>query len=193
MTSVGAAQTLPLRGGGYRAGLRIDERPEIENAATEYRIVTPGYLESLGFTLRGGRTISVDDRMGAERVVVINEAFARKYLPGVDPVGRPIGGDVDHGRSRIVGVVADAAEKGLTDAAEPVRYVALAQAPWVDEAHSIVLRTVPGAAETSLLEPVRRTIARVAPAAAVQRRRRCAGCSTRQSAQRARSSRCSLS
>ena len=127
VTSVGAAQTLPLRGGGYRAGLRIDERPEIENAATEYRIVTPGYLESLGFTLRGGRTISVDDRMGAERVVVINEAFARKYFPGVDPVGRPIGGDVDHGRSRIVGVVADAAEKGLTDAAEPVRYVALAQ------------------------------------------------------------------
>ena len=168
VTSVGAAQTLPLRGGGYRAGLHVDERPEIENAATEYRIVTPGYLESLGFTLRGGRTISVDDRMGAERVVVINEAFARKYFPGVDPVGRPIGGDVDHGRSRIVGVVADAAEKGLTDAADPVRYVALAQSPWVDDAQSIVLRTAPGASETSLLEPVRRTIARVAPAAAVQ-------------------------
>ena len=144
MASVGAGQVLPLRGGGYRAGLRIDERPEIENAATEYRIVTPGYLESLGFTLRGGRAISVDDRMGAERVVVINEAFARKYFPGVDPVGRPIGGDFEHGRSRIVGVVADAAEKGLTDAAEPVRYVALAQAPWVDEAHSIVLRIAAG-------------------------------------------------
>ena len=43
-----------------------------------------------------------------------------RYFPGVDPVGRPIGGDVEHGRSRIVGVVADAAEKGLTDAAEPV-------------------------------------------------------------------------
>ena len=37
VASVGAAQQLPLRGGGYRAGLRIDERPEIENAATEYR------------------------------------------------------------------------------------------------------------------------------------------------------------
>src|SRR5260221_13365479 len=40
--------------------------------------------------------------------------------------------------------------------------------PWIDDAQSIVLRSAPGAAETSLLEPVRRTIARVAPAVAVQ-------------------------
>jgi predicted lysophospholipase L1 biosynthesis ABC-type transport system permease subunit len=65
-------------------------------------------------------------------------------------------------------VVADAAEKGLTDAAEPVRYVALAQILWIDDAQSIVLRTRPSSPETSLLEPARRTIARVAPAAAVQ-------------------------
>jgi putative ABC transport system permease protein len=168
VTSVGAGQTLPLRGGGYRAGLRIDERPEIQNAATEFRIVTPGYLESLGFALRRGRAISGDDRPEAERVVVINEAFAHKYFPGVDPIGRSIGVDVDQGRSRIVGVVADAAEKRLTEAAEPVRYVALAQMPWIDDAQSIVLRTAPGVAETSLLEPVRRTVARVAPAVAVQ-------------------------
>jgi ABC-type antimicrobial peptide transport system permease subunit len=168
VTSVGIAQTLPLRGGGYRANLRIDERPEMENAATEYRIVTPGYLESLGFALRQGRGISGDDRIETERAVVINEAFARRYFPGVDPVGRAIGGDVDEKRSRIVGVVADASEKRLTDAAEPVRYVALAQIPWIDDAQSIVLRIAPGAAETSLLEPARRTIARVAPIVAVQ-------------------------
>jgi hypothetical protein len=134
VASVGATQQLPLRGGGYRAGLHIDERPEIEGAATEYRIVTPGYFESLGFALRGGRAINGDDRTEAERVAVINEAFARKYFPGVDPIGRPIGGDVDRGRSRIVGVVADAAEKRLIDAAEPVRYVALAESPWIDDA-----------------------------------------------------------
>jgi predicted permease len=168
VASVGAVQTLPLRGGGYRADLRIDEHPEAENAATEYRVVTPGYLESLGFVLRRGRAISGDDGAGAERVVVINEAFARRFFPDVDPIGRSIGGDVGPARSRIVGVVADAAEKGLTDAAEPVRYVALAQIPWIDDAQSIVLRTVAGAAETSLLEPARRTVARVAPAVAVQ-------------------------
>jgi len=168
VASVGVGQQLPLRGGGYRAGLCIDECPEITDAATEIRIVTPGYLESLAFALRRGRTIRSDDRKDAERVVVINEAFAQKYFPGVDPIGRSIGVDVNQGRSRIVGVVGNAAETRLTDAAEPVRYVALAQQPWIDDALSIVLRTAPGAAETSLLEPVRRTIARVAPTVAVQ-------------------------
>ena len=168
VASVGAGQNLPLRGGGYRADLQIDERPDIQGAATEYRMVTPGYLESLGVALRGGRAITNEDRSDTARVVVINEAFAQRYFPGVDPIGRSIGVNVKGERFRIVGIVADAAEKGLTDAAEPVRYVALAQSPWIDDAQSIVLRTAPGAAETSLLEPVRRTIARVAPTVAVQ-------------------------
>ena len=165
--SVGIGQTLPLRGGGYRAGLSIDERPDIENAATEYRIVTPGYLESLGFTLHRGRTVSDADRPETDPVVVVNEAFVRRYFPDADPIGRSIGGDGHQGGTRIVGVVADAAEKGLTDAVEPVRYVAVAQMPWIDDAQSIVIRTAPGA-ETSLLEPARRAIARVAPSAAIQ-------------------------
>ncbi|MFN8582503.1 MAG: FtsX-like permease family protein [Gemmatimonadaceae bacterium] len=168
VASVGATQQLPLRGGGYRAGLRIDEHPDLENAATEYRVVTPGYLESVGVALRRGRTINGDDRGGAERVVVINEAFAQKYFPGVDPIGRSIAVDGNEARARIVGIVADAAETRLIDAAEPVRYVPLAQVAWIDDAQSIVLRTAPGVAETSLLEPARRTVAHVAPAAAIQ-------------------------
>jgi putative ABC transport system permease protein len=167
VASVGAGQQLPLRGGGYRAGLRIDERPEIDNAATEFRIVTPGYLESLGFALRQGRAITNADRRETERVVVINEAFAQKYFAGADPIGKSLSIDRDP-RSRIVGVVANAAEKRLTDAAEPVRYVAATQQPWIDDAQSLVLRAAPGVAEASLLEPARRTIARVAPAAALQ-------------------------
>ena len=161
------AQTLPLRGGGYRLGMTVPERPELKEVATEYRIVTPGYLETMGIAVRQGRTIGTDDRRDAERVVVVNEAFAQKYFGTVDPIGRLIGGDSDT-PSRIVGVVANAAEKGLADPAEPVRYVALAQMPWMDEALSLILRAAPGMDEARLLEPARQTIARVAPAAAVQ-------------------------
>ena len=149
--------------------------------------------ERLASPFAGAARSVRDDRTETERVVVINEAFARRYFPGVDPIGRSIGGDIDHGRSRIVGVVADAAEKRLTDAAEPVRYVAVAQMPWIDDAQSIVLRTAPGVAETSLLEPARRTIARVAPAAAVQQTTTMRRVLDRPSVRRARSSRCSLS
>jgi hypothetical protein len=134
---------------------------------TEYRIVTPGYLETVGIPLRQGRTITSADRRDAERVVVINEALAQKYFSGVDPVGKLLGGDAQ-GVSRVVGVVGNAVERGLTDPAGPVRYVAVAQMPWVDEAQSLVLRVAPGVDETSLLEPARRTIERMAPGVAVQ-------------------------
>jgi putative ABC transport system permease protein len=165
--SVSATQQLPLRGGGYRANLRIADRPDIQNAATEYRIVTPGYFESIGIAVRRGRTISSADRRDTERVVVINEAFAQKYFAGIDPIGKLIGGDNDVS-SRIVGVVANAVEARLIDAAEPVRYVAVSQMPWIDDAESLVLRAMPGVDETSLLEPARRTIARLVPGAPLQ-------------------------
>jgi putative ABC transport system permease protein len=165
--SVGLAQTLPLRGGGYNLPIRIDERPDLQGMTTEYRIVTPGYLESAGFTLRQGRTITGADRRDTERVVVINEAAARKFFGGADPIGKLVGGDIDR-PSRVVGVVADAVERKLTDAAEPVRYVAVAQMPWIDPPQSLVLRAAPGVDEVSLLEPARRAIARVAPGVAVQ-------------------------
>jgi hypothetical protein len=165
--SVGTAQKLPLRGGGYNLGINVDARPDIKGMSTEYRVVTPGYLESIGIVLRRGRTISSTDFRDTERVVVINEALAQKYFAGVDPIGKLLSGD--GGRpSRVVGVVANAVERRLTDAAEPVRYVAVAQMPWVDEAQSLVLRAAPGVDETSLLEPARRTIGRVTPGVAVQ-------------------------
>jgi predicted permease len=162
-----AAQELPLRGGGYNMGMSIPDRPDLTGLTTEYRIVTPGYLETVGIPLRQGRTITSADRRDAERVVVINEALAQKYFSGVDPVGKLLGGDAQ-GVSRVVGVVGNAVERGLTDPAGPVRYVAVAQMPWVDEAQSLVLRVAPGVDETSLLEPARRTIERMAPGVAVQ-------------------------
>jgi hypothetical protein len=137
---------------------------------TEYRVVTPGYLESIGILLRRGRTITEGDRADTERVVVINEAFAESYLPGLDPIGRLIGGDLENPPRplRIIGVVGDAAETELTDDPPPVRYVALRQLPWMDTAQSLVLRAAPGVDEMSLLEPARQLIGRVAPSVAMQ-------------------------
>jgi predicted permease len=165
--SVGVTQTLPLRGGGYNLPIGLDDRADLQGMTTEYRIVTPGYLESVGMVLRQGRTISITDRREAERVVVINETLARTVFGSADPIGRLLGGDGPQ-PSRVVGVVADAVERRLTDPAESVRYVALAQMPWVDQPQSVILRAATGVDEVALLEEARRTIARVAPGVAVQ-------------------------
>jgi putative ABC transport system permease protein len=168
--SAGAAQKLPLRGGGYGLPLDVGGADAAKGMTTEYRVVTPGYLESIGIPLRRGRTITEADRADTERVVVINQAFAETYLPGLDPLGRVIGGDLDNPPRplRIIGVVADAAETELTDHPPPVRYVALRQLPWMDTTQSLVLRVAPGVDEISLLEPARQLIGRVAPNVAIQ-------------------------
>jgi predicted permease len=164
--SVGAAQVLPLRGGGYNLGMRIEEQPDLKNLTTEYRVVTPGYLESIGMTIRQGRTITDADRRDTQRVILINEAFAQKFLAGVDPIGKVL--TDDGGPARVVGVVGNAVERRLTDPVPPVRYAAAAQMHWIDRPQSFVLRAAPGVDERSLLDPARRTIARVAPGVAVQ-------------------------
>jgi predicted permease len=162
-----STQNLPLRGGGYNMPLTVEARPDLRGMTTEFRVVTPGYLESMGITLREGRTITDADRGDVERVVVINEALAKKYFPGINAIGQLVG-DGAGSPARVVGVVANAAERSLTDGAQPARYAAAAQMSWVDDAQSLVLRAVPGVDATSLLEPARRTIQRVAPGVAVQ-------------------------
>ena len=167
--SAGAAQTLPLRGGGYNLPIEIEGRPELQGMSSEYRIVTPGYLETMGIALLDGRTITPEDRRETEPVVVVNEALTETYFAGIDPIGQQIGDDVGARLTRVVGVVANAAERQLTTAdAVPVRYVALAQLPWVDVGQSLTLRTAPGVDPVAMLEEARRTVGRVAPAVAVR-------------------------
>lgn len=172
--SAAAAQTLPLRGGGYNLPLGIEGRPDLQGMTTEYRIVSPGYLETLGIELRAGRTIDEADRSDTEAVVVINQALADRYFGGADPVGQLVTDDIrmdgDAGARlvRIVGVVADAAERSLTDDPVPVRYVPVAQTPWVDQAQSLVLRAEPGTDPVALLDEARGAVARVAPDVAVR-------------------------
>jgi len=133
---------------------------------SEYRMVSPGYLDTMGFVLRQGRMLGAADRRETEPVVVINDALARTYFAGTDPIGRLIGDGEE--TWRVVGVVANAVERGLTDAAVPVRYVGFAQKRWIDAAQSLVLRAAPGVDEATLLEPARRAIARIAPGVAIQ-------------------------
>jgi hypothetical protein len=51
-------------------------------------VVTPGYLKLLGVPLLRGRHLTDDDRATSERVIVVNEAAARKYWPGQEALGQ---------------------------------------------------------------------------------------------------------
>lgn len=70
--------------------------------------VTPGYFQTLGITVRRGRALDASDGPGSEKVVVVNEAFARKLFNGESPVGKRIGWVGTPGEMQIVGMIRDA-------------------------------------------------------------------------------------
>ena len=101
-----------------------------------FRAVTRGFFRTLRIGGVRGRTFDAADRRGAPLVAVVNEAAARRYWRGGDPVGvritigppstRELG---DPGPRTIVGVVRDVREMGLDQEAPPIVYVPLGQLP----------------------------------------------------------------
>jgi predicted permease len=103
----------PLGGNNWGAGIRVDGHPEPgpkdDNSASWDR-VTPGYLGVTGNRILRGRDISEQDTATSRHVAVINEAFARKFFRGEDPMGKHFG---QHGigterEYEIVGIAEDA-------------------------------------------------------------------------------------
>jgi putative ABC transport system permease protein len=157
--SVAAAQKLPLRGSGDNWGIQIQGRPDMQQATTAFRMVTRDYFATMGMAIRQGRGFTPSDREGSERVVVINEAAAATFFPGADPLGRILQ-TFDTTGERIVGIVANAAEAKLTDAAIPARYMLYEHVPPVGYQVSFVLNTSNPDSTPALLDMARSTIAR---------------------------------
>ena len=86
--------------------------------------VTPGYFHLLGIPLLQGRIFSETDVEKAPSVAVVNEAFARTWWPGEDPLGRRIKlGGAATAWTVIVGVVGNARTESLEDASVPQIYL----------------------------------------------------------------------
>ena len=172
VTTVGATQKLPLRGGGWSSGITVEGSAETVVTTTFVRIVTPGYLEAMGVKLRDGRTFTEADREASlgqtsEPPIVINQALARKYFEGANPVGRRITTGFGPRFGRIVGVINDVAEGGLTDEPEPARYMLDEALAFTPAGQALVFRTSGRDAEAAL-DDARKVVRRVVPGAGVQ-------------------------
>jgi len=96
----------------------------------EIRSVTPDYFSTLGIRIQRGRIFNERDTAGALSVALINEAMARRFFPGQDPLGKPLKFDADDKTpSQIVGVVADTRDSGLNAPPRLQAYFPLLQNP----------------------------------------------------------------
>jgi hypothetical protein len=125
-------------------GFDIEERPvgTPDRPRSDVAIVSPGYFAVMEIPVLAGRDFSERDDATALPVVVVNAAFARKYFPGQDVIGKriqPGAGAPPLLMREIVGVVGDAKQAVLGMDSDPIYYFPYKQLPW--RIGSVVLRT----------------------------------------------------
>lgn len=165
--SVAYTSRLPLRGNANSFGISIEGQPESERRTTFFRAVSAEYFETMGIPLKSGRVFDATDGPNpTEALIVINEALAKQFFPGVDPIGRRVVGGLDRPQ-RIIGVVGDVAEGGLLDPMKPARYF-LASQTWFNSSVSFVVKAERPEQAALMLDMLRRTANTRTPLLAVQ-------------------------
>ena len=102
--------------------------PKGREPEAELRTATPGYFDAIGTTLHTGRLFTEQDDAKATKVVLINETFARRFLPGQQPIGQRLQlGGSEKDVSEIIGVVADVKNDDLDERPDPSMYLPYAQ------------------------------------------------------------------
>jgi putative ABC transport system permease protein len=130
VTSVGAISHLPLGGRTMRQPFWIAGEAKVSKAderVTDYRVVTPSFFETAGVQLKKGRLFDDRDGENTPQVFIVNEAFARTYLAGREPLGVRLDGPNDLVKGEIVGVVGSIKHRSLELDAEPALYVSYFQ------------------------------------------------------------------
>ncbi len=163
--SVGMTSKLPLEDGDQTTGFRIVGRPyHGEHWEAAYRAVSAGYMPTLQTQLVSGRYFREDDDASRPRVVIINEALAKQYFPGENPVGRQIAFDeTEKSRMLVVAVVRDLQEGQLDAAPRAAMYVPFNQDP--PNYFAVLVRTSQD--ERTLLPTLTSTIHEIDPGMAV--------------------------
>jgi putative ABC transport system permease protein len=129
----GIVETIPLTGSSDSTVIRLPDRPAIagKEPYANYNIASPGYFDAVGTTLLSGRSFLDSDVESSMPVVIVNATMAKKFWPGMDPIGRKVGlGDPNYPVMQVVGVVADVKHLSLREEAGPEIYVPFTQKPF---------------------------------------------------------------
>jgi len=159
--TVGVTTKLPLNGGTNGSYLVEGQRfdPSAERPVVERSFVTPEYFDAAGIPIVAGRTQTPSDQQENEYGVVVNEAFARMYWPGRNPLGKRLYPNiaVRTWGATIVGVVGDVRQWGLERPPLPEVYLPLRAT--TRNTRYLVIRTT--ASKASLEQAIRKAVASI--------------------------------
>ena len=135
--SAAAVGVTPIDGGTWtsRAFVRDYQATSEQDRRIYMNRVSPGYFATMGATLRGGRDFNEHDTVNAPKVAIVNEAFARKFMRGGNPIGQTfeVPGETSDEAARetmqIVGLVKDMKYANLRAEVPETVFVPTAQEP----------------------------------------------------------------
>src|SRR5205807_2283503 len=164
--SAGFSTILPLAGTNSDWSFAIEGRPSSDNSPTpdeEKRQVSPDYFRALETPLIKGRFFTDADTADAPRVMLVNQAFVKKFCPTEDALGKRITFDNPKKNPKwitIVGVVSDIRYFGLDVDPKPEMYV-----PFAQESYFTTIYVVKSSQDPQgLLPAIRREIQAIDPA-----------------------------
>ena len=147
-------------------GFLVEGHQPPANAGAETQVVqlavTPGYFRALGMPLRYGRDIALTDRANGLPVVVVDEAFARRFWTGTEAIGKRMRFTGDTTWLTIVGVVGSVRDEDVALEGRPHAYTPYAQAPSNRPMLAIAASDV-----APVLAEVRRAVAELEPGAPI--------------------------
>jgi putative ABC transport system permease protein len=133
VSAAGAVTNLPLGGSNQTSSVSIEGAVAVPARPPEaaFRAATIDYFRAMKMPVRG-RAFDAHDSAAAAPVTIVNEAMARRFWPGADPIGRRLKfgpPDAAIPWTMVIGVVADVRHAALQADPEPEAYVPQAQAP----------------------------------------------------------------
>jgi predicted permease len=128
--AAGGIHMIPIENRGFGGELRVEGAPEpLESQFVNWRVVTPGYFETVRVPLVRGRLLNEWDVADRTDVAVVNLRLARAYFGGADPIGRRFRHSLEGPEwTTVVGVVGDVHQHGADRAVQPEVYRPMAQA-----------------------------------------------------------------
>ena len=125
VTSVTQALVPLLSGDNWGNSVRVQGfvcAPDTD-CGSRFNEIGDDYFKTFGVSLVGGREFTPSDRAGAQRVAIVNEAFASKFNMGTDVVGKFMGDDDNDSLNvQIVGLVRNIKYSDVKDTVPPVYY-----------------------------------------------------------------------
>jgi putative ABC transport system permease protein len=131
VTAAGYTTFLPLTNHGGTSGFVVEDAPRPlpgHNPDANHRVVSAGYFRAIGMRLIAGRYFDERDTPDAQPVAIVNEASAREFWPGRNPLGHRFRLDEDNQPwLTVVGIVADVKQVGIDVAGRAENYYPVTQ------------------------------------------------------------------